>query len=297
MTHLSTDIASWTATAVAELIRRQDPDGGWPYREGEPAGTEPTALAVLALSVAAPATEGLAPALAWLSTRQRGDGFFTASPVVPDASWLTPLAGLAVSRWGWSSAGEAAAQALISAEVFTYDGSPFPPELLAYDSAIPGWPWTIGGFSFVEPTSLAMIFLKRAGYGASERVRQGARFLRDRALDAGGWNYGEPKVLGADLFPAAVPGAMALLALADEQDYITAAGLNWLLAQRGQLSSLLSLNWATIALNVLGALDDDWRAGVTARWRELPADRRGPMETSLCLLGLAGADDHPLAVS
>ena len=89
---------------------------------------------------------------------------------------------------------------------------------------------------------------------------------------------------------------VALLAMADEQNDITAAALNWLQSQRGQISSLLSLGWTTIALNIYGVLDDDWRTGVITLWDESPQDRRGPVETSLCLIGLTNVDNHPFGL-
>ena len=152
-------------------------------------------------------------------------------------------------------------------------------------------------FIAAEPTCLAMIFLKKAGYRDHPRVREAADMLRNRALAGGGWNYGEPRVLGGALYPAVGSTAMALAALADEQDDVTAAGLSWLLAQRGAISSLPSLGWATIALNVLGRLDDAWSGDVIATWSASPPQRRGPLETSLGLLGLASPGNHPLGVN
>jgi hypothetical protein len=154
----------------------------------------------------------------------------------------------------------------------------------------------LGDFSFVEPTALAVIFLKQAGYWNEQRVRQGIQFLNDRTLADGGWNYGEPQVLGGNLYPTILPTAIALLGLVDEQNETTAAAVNWLLSQRGQISSLLSLGWATMALNIYGLLDDDWRSDVIIRWDELPQERRGPMEASLCLLGLAEVNNHPFGL-
>ena len=49
--------------------------------------------------------------------------------------------------------------------------------------------------------------------------------------------------------------------------------------------------------SLLGVLDGDWQTAVIARWHELPAERHGPMETSLCLLGVTGREHHPLEVS
>jgi hypothetical protein len=206
------------------------------------------------------------------------------------------LAALALSRQGRVAAAGTAAAALLAEPVFTI--SPLQADgMYGYDTNIPGWPWTYGDYSFVEPTGLAMIFLKRAGHGSAARVRQGASMLRARAFASGGWNYGEPRVLGGDLFPTVAPTAVALLALADEQDEASAAAATWLAAQRGQVSSLFSLGWAAIALNVFNLLDDNWRADVRARYCALPVERQTPMETALCLLGLAPRDNHPFALA
>jgi hypothetical protein len=195
---------------------------------------------------------------------------------------------------GQSSAANAAAEALLAAPVYTL--STRAPQIYGYDTSIPGWPWTSGDFSLVEPTAMAVLFLKKQGHTQTGRVRQGIELLRNRAVAAGGWNYGEPQVLQGDLYPAVAPTALALLALADEQDAATTAGLDWLLAQRGAITSLFSLGWAAIAANVFGVLDDGWRGDVLAAWQAAPADRRGPLEIALCLLGMSSAHPHPLRV-
>jgi len=291
----SIDINAWTATATADLLNAQQPDGGWAYQTGQAPATEPTALAILALSQIQPDAEALAAAADWLVARQRGDGLFTASAVHEEGSWLSPLAALTLQQRGRTAASRAAEQAILDRPVYTFSDL-LAPGTYGYDTRIPGWPWTAGDFSFTEPTSLAMIFLKKTSNAAAGRVREGARFLRDRALPGGGWNYGEPPVLGGALFPTVAPTALALLALADERDETTAAAESWLCGQVGQIPSLMSLGWAAIALNVLGLLDDAWQSAAVNRWSELPTGRRGPMETSLCLLGVVSADEHPLGV-
>jgi hypothetical protein len=296
MSDCPTDAAGWTAAATGRLLELRNADGGWPYRFGDPSGTEPTALAVMALSNMPDAAAELAAAADWLVARQRSDGLFAASTMDVGASWVTSPAALALHGQGRAGAAQQAAGALLAEPVFT--GNPArAPRANEYDAGSSGWAWTRGDVGFVEPTAMAMIFLKRAGYGAARRVRQGRDMLHTHRLAAGGWNYGEPQVLGVALFPTVAPTAMALLALADEQDDITAIAANWLIAQQGQISSLFSLGWATIALNVLNLLDENWRATVTTRWCELPPERRMPMETALCLLGLAPRDSHPLAVA
>lgn len=287
---------TWITTTAAELLTAQNSDGGWTYSADQASAIEPTALAMLALGEITSGEQALTSAADWLQARQLSDGLFTASTIHQEASWLSPLAALALQQQGYSAAAESALQAILNVAVYTISNvleqSPY-----GYDTQIPGWPWNVGGFSFTEPTALAMIFLKRSGYASADKVIEGARFLRDRALNSGGWNYGEPKVLGGELFPAVVPTAMALLALADERDAITSSAEAWLSSQVESSSSLMSLGWAGIALNVLGLLDDDWRSAIMNRWSELPTSRLGPMETALCLLGLIDTSDHPMGVA
>jgi hypothetical protein len=285
----------WTDSAVESLLALRTPGGGWGYQAGGVVATEPTAVAVLALAGSIAAGE-LTEDIDRLLEHQLASGMFTAETNHFEPSWSTPLAALALNRVGQNTPANSAAGALLAMPIFTFD------PLLAggiygYDTSIPGWPWTYGDFSFVEPTALAMIALKRLGNGNHQRVREGAATLRSRALAAGGWNYGEPMVLGGTLFPTAAPTALALLALADEQDEITAAALNWLQGQRGQISSLFSLCWAAIALNVLGVSDEGWKSDVMTLWDTSLPQRRGPLETALALLAVRQSDGHPLAVT
>jgi hypothetical protein len=88
------------------------------------------------------------------------------------------------------------------------------------DRDVSGWPWVPGTFGWVEPTSLAMIALKLAstsgaGSAGRARVEDGERMLLDRACVDGGWNYGNRRVLGADLDPYPDTTGLALLALQD----------------------------------------------------------------------------------
>ena len=292
-------IETWLPQAGNELAALQAADGGWSYVAGQASATEPTALALLALTAIQPATFRASSAIEWLLARQRGDGTFTAWPVSEEPSWVTPLAALALLHQGRTDASGPAAQAVLDMPAYTIDAL-LASGIYGYNTELRGWPWTAGDFSFVEPTCLAMIFLKKAGYRDHPRAREAADMLRNRALAGGGWNYGEPMVWGGGLYPAASSTAMALAALADEQDDVTAAGLNWLLAQRGAIGSLPSLGWAAVALNVLGRLDGAWAGDVVATWSATPPQRRGPLETSLCMLGaisLASPGNHPLGVN
>src|SRR5437762_3354522 len=99
----ASDIPQWVETASADLLALQNADGGWPYRAMDTSSTEPTALAILALNGFAPAASNLATAGEWLAARQRSDGLFAAAPVHEEASWVSPLAAIALDLLGQPS--------------------------------------------------------------------------------------------------------------------------------------------------------------------------------------------------
>jgi len=189
---------------------------------------------------------------------------------------------------------QAAADWLLATPVFVLD--PTPTALYGYDTTLPGWAWTVGDYSFVEPTAAAVIFLKQQGHAQHERVRRAVEMLRNRVTAGGGWNYGEPRVLRQELSPAVVPTAMALIALADEPDDSVNAGLDWLSRQQGAITSLFSLGWATVALRVWGMMDAAWADDLATRWQATPPHRRQAMESALCVLGSLPQAGHPFAV-
>ena len=83
-----------------------------------------------------------------------------------------------------------------------------------HDTSIVGWPWTSGTHSWVEPTALAVLALRREGLGTHVRVQEGIRLLRDRAIVTGGWNCGNKSTYGRALRPYPATTGLALLALA-----------------------------------------------------------------------------------
>ncbi len=290
------DAATWTNTALEELLGSLAVDGSLPYERGWSSATEPTALLVMALLAHRAADPAVQSACAWLAARQRADGFFAASATHGDRSWTTPLAALALHRAGAAGPSvQTAAEAMLAAPVHTFVNTT--PWLYATDTSIPGWPWTMADVGFVEPTAMAMIFLKAIGRGGESRVRQGAALLRNRALPGGGWNYGEAVVLGEPMYPTIVPTALALLALADEPDGTTQAALDWLRSQRGRVRSPVSLGWAAVAATICGPDGEDWTTDVQAAWEAVPMHRCSVLGRVLCLLGIAPRTGHPLAVA
>jgi hypothetical protein len=136
-----------------------------------------------------------------------------------------------------------------------------------------GWPWHDGSFSWVEPTAVALLVLKRmrAELGADfpgERVEQGELLLYDRECNAGGWNYGNRVVLGEELDPYPDVTALALLALQDQPAERTAKArqtLQELLAS--EEASGLALALGAICLGAHGADASVLRGRLAERYR------------------------------
>ena len=86
--------------------------------------------------------------------------------------------------------------------------------MIGHDPNLVGWPWVEATHSWLEPTALAILALCRGGLAEHPRVKAGVDLILDRALEAGGWNYGNKAVFGTELRPQPGPTGLALLALA-----------------------------------------------------------------------------------
>ena len=138
-----------------------------------------------------------------------------------------------------------------------------------HDPRLPAGPGSTGTHSWLEPTAMAVLALRRAGQAGHQRTRDGERLIRDRAIRSGGWNYGNSTVFGADLRPQPAPTGLALLALAGIDDFDSP-----LVARRCAISRGDSADHACSAVAVLrnsGA----GRLGTTPRRGRRVADR-GP---------------------
>jgi hypothetical protein len=87
--------------------------------------------------------------------------------------------------------------------------------LIRLDPTLVGWPWISDTFSWVHPTSYGALALKLSGLKTHQRVKEAESLLLDRMCRQGGWNYGNPAVMGSELPPAVVDTAIALYGLQD----------------------------------------------------------------------------------
>jgi hypothetical protein len=133
---------------------------------------------------------------------------------------------------------------------------------IGHDPTIPGWSWVDGTASWLEPTALAVLALRRAGRDDHPRARDGRRLILDRALPAGGWNYGNTTVFGTELRPQPGPTGLALLALAGPGDRppAVARALRYLADELPTTRSALALGWGLMGLRAWG----EWPDGASA---------------------------------
>jgi uncharacterized protein (DUF362 family) len=171
------------------------------------------------------------------------------------------------------------------------------------DLKLTGWPWAEGNFSWVEPTAWACLALRHAGQGDHPRVRDGLQMLLDRALDAGGVNYGNRRIFGIELEPIPGPTAVMLLALQGQPSHPRLdAAVDYLCRQAGTAEDLEHLCWSRLALDLhagregvraaLELLAERIRAAHQAR-AETPWLRPAPVRQALTALALATEQRHP----
>jgi len=283
------------------LLELQNPDGGWPSQPGRSSNTESTAFAVLALRAlaAGDATGAGERGLRWLSERQRQDGSWAFSTQVPEASWATGIATLAMLGEDRDRARSGAGWLL------GQHGRPLgwyfsllhrvAPSLLQVrlNPDLKGWPWRSHATGFVEPTAYALLALKKlrphADTRAEARIQEAQAMLYDRMCPNGGWNYGNSVVLGVDLPPYADVTALTLIALQDyrgsEPNAVSLAALRGMLAE---VDSSLALAWATVCLTLYGEDTESLKRRLERRYRKQPflVDTRS---LALTLLALAGS--------
>jgi hypothetical protein len=118
--------------------------------------------------------------------------------------------------------------------------------------------------------------------------------LLDRCGRTGGWNFGNPNVLGQDLFPHGPTTALALLALQDRRDQpAVIRSLAFLESHWADEPSLIALGLSQICLSVYGRpvneIEDRLRTDVALQSKAQTAGRVATAVPLSSLLGRAVA--------
>lgn len=273
---------------------------GWGYRKGATPAVEPTCLACFGLlatrKVGGPESKDetaavVADAADWLTDIQRPDGSLGVSGANSGPGWPTPL-GLLLWRTAGGREGSRrrGIEWLLREEgehwTSTTDASP----VLGHDMRIVGWPWVDGTHSWLEPTATAILALRAAGLGSHPRCVEGLRLIRDRAIEVGGWNYGNKSAFGSALRPQPAPTGLALLALAheDARTEIVDRAIRYLHEILPGIRACSSLGWGLLGLRAWDSAPVD-----ADRWLAEAFDHasgRPDAAPKLALLLLAGGE-------
>lgn len=255
------------AQAQAWLTTQRNPDGSWGYSPGQAGRGEPTLLA---------AATGLEAPLAWLQEGKLG----WAGRLAPTTLRLQP---------DTQRLRDQELERLLAQRSETGAGTG------DFDTSLATWGWVPGTAGWTEPTAHALLALRVGGQPDELRAREAVAFLLDRQGADGGWNYGNPRMLGQELDSAPVATGWALLALLGlaGTDEACGRGLAWLEANVVALPTVHSLALQGLAQAARGS---DTTATITAlASRQRPSGAwRGRCDlTALACLAIAGQAGEP----
>jgi uncharacterized protein (DUF362 family) len=244
------------ADLIDELVSKAHPDGGWGYVPGEIAQLEPTCLALLALSLDSQRqADAIAKGRAFIARCRQSDAGYPLAKGRTQALWSTAVVLFTEAALGAAPAALAPTVGFL----LHYEGK-IPPtpqydELKVVDAnhdidlKLVGWPWAENNFSWVEPTAWACLALRRCGLDSHARVQEGLRLLLDRAMDTGGVNYGNRRILDKILDPIPGPTALMLLAVQGRDHPRIGAAIRYLIQEMSD-GDPDHLCWTKLALDL-----------------------------------------------
>jgi hypothetical protein len=203
------------------LVTARNPDGGWPFRKGL-SWTEPSALALLALNSRNAPGEAHDQAVHWLVSRQNSDGGWPPNKAVPQSTWVTSVAALALATDSGHVARCSAAAEWLAHQVYPEPTmlDQFLHRAIGMDQsrASGSSPWFPGNAGWVIPTSMSIIALSKAAKLTKnpQFQRQAGRakdYLLSRRCADGGWNHGGSKFRSENAASYPETTGIALLAL------------------------------------------------------------------------------------
>ena len=195
----TTSLSVMTEKARNFLRSQRNSDAGWAYFAGKASAPEPTCYAaMLALTSDGVHNPPEPSTVAWIARHAEAQ----------EPLWTRSLSLLALRRL---QTREDMQRRLVQL-LLGISGKQLP-KTNEINGQLRGWSWIEGTFSWVEPTSYALIALKASGVKAHPRIREAEQLLLDRSCPDGGWNYGNRLVRGVGLSAMMPTTALAAMAL------------------------------------------------------------------------------------
>jgi hypothetical protein len=248
---------------IAELLERQQADGGWGYGANGVSWTEPTCFALLALFA-----QGLGDSdsarrgAAWLRRLERSDGGFAPTVAVTESTWVTSLVLLLPESLAAIEARPQAEEWLLRQTGRESDWINRVRRFMiggrTDDSQdFEGWPWFPGAAAWVMPTALTVLALERIAAGRDDgrvrsRLDQGRSFLLARRCRDGGWNHGSTRALGYESPSYPETTGVAMLALHGDQRLAATRTIDLAEQHLNRCRSAAGHSWLTLGLSAHG---------------------------------------------
>lgn len=294
------------------LLALAHPQGGWAYSPGQTAQIEPTCFALLALTqtlkpaelgtdIGRGAVDAVEKGIAFLERQRGSDGAYRLADAREEAIWTTPLVLFTLAALGRTGPRIDETAAFLLAIKGRVPDNPLADELHDIDLKVLGWPWAENNFSWVEPTAWACLALRKVGQGQQPRVQEGMQMILDRAMDGGGVNYGNRRILGKMTDPIPGPTALMLLALQGRDHPRLAAAVAYLLheIERGDAEHRA---WIRLALDAypdapgvaaaLSGLEEKIEQALQQR-EETRFLRPAPVRLALAMLAESCGESNP----
>lgn len=273
------------------ILEQQNKDGSWGYSPGKAGAIEPTAYALMSLASEERAHQAIDRGVGFLRKTQTARGAWAVSiQDSEEAPWVTALAGLALLRFeGTESMRKSAADFVVG----TFASHPrswvlrMADWMRSFDASyveenLRGWKWNPDTANWVEPTSYALLFLKKfqrsvasgskaqTAYGTSSKtvIVEAESLLYQRMCKGGGWNYGNARVLGEELRPYPLTTAIALIALQNPSSSECQRSLGYLQRAVPEERSALALCMAVQCFSLYGMQAEPWMQAATALYNE-----------------------------
>jgi len=268
---------------LASLFLRE---GGCPYGEGGKASPEPTILSLLALFAAGPHEDKANSLIPWILKYQTENGSIGINLMDYGwGLWLTAYFAVFCHHYTLSDRLENAMKFLQSFKSVTLMRDPKAKQ----DDSIIGWPWVPGTFGWVEPTAWAVIAFNVCGMEQNPRALEGRRFLLDRCISSGGWNYGNTELNDRELLPFWDTTALALLALqGTSEEKRLSLSLELLEKNQDKINSLLGMAWTFLALKVYGRDTGRLRSKLISVMQTLNDDDFNAAHYAIGIIALSG---------